>query len=297
MKNYPFVVYAMVAFSCLLFLISCEQIVSNADDVGNPTTTTSTTIDSSSTTSSTTTTTTIAKKVLILIANNGFYYQEYADPRTALEARGIQVTVAAGSMALATPHPNTGQPGGIDGNTQPDIAVSAVEVDDFDGLVIAGGWGASHYYFAHPGTILAPWAPIPARASEVNQLIVDFLNAGKYVMGVCNGVNVLSWARLNGQVGGQSPLNGKTVSAPYLNVPPQNYLGVDYDDDPGTASIPGLPMWNFADDNGATVRAKDSVGNPASDADDVSVADLVITVQDNFAAYEGGTVLANLLLF
>jgi hypothetical protein len=54
---------------------------------------------SSSTTTTTTTTTTISysgEPVLIAIANYHFFYQEYADPRQAVEDAGLSVIVAAG---------------------------------------------------------------------------------------------------------------------------------------------------------------------------------------------------------
>ena len=50
--------------------------------------------------------------VLMVIANNDFYYQEYADPRAALEAAGIPVVVGAGRRVISIPHANTGYTSG-----------------------------------------------------------------------------------------------------------------------------------------------------------------------------------------
>jgi len=197
----------------------------------------------------------VPKKVAILIANNGFFYQEYADPRSALEARGVEVTVLAGTIASAIPHADTGQGVGIIGAVNPDSTVSQAKASDYDALVISGGWGATKYYYAFTGTVDDPaWAPDTTLSDDVNTLIGEFLAQGKTVVGVCNGVNVLSWAR----VSGLSPLNGKTVSAPFLEVPAQTYLSVHY-----TPSNT-LPMYTFAVDNGATVQAFNSVGNTGS---------------------------------
>jgi putative intracellular protease/amidase len=224
------------------------------------------------------------KPVLIAIANNGFYFQEYADPRLALEESGLTVVVTAGDPGTAIPHSNTGQPPGLSGDTPVDLPFNEVDPGDYSALVISGGWGATNYYYAFTGTLDSPsWAPDPSESNEINNLINAFLDQNKYVMGVCNGVNVLSWARR----GGNSVLDGRTVSAPYLDTPAMTYEGMHYPS--------GLVMHSFASDNGAIVAAQNSVGDPSSNLDDVSVDGLIITVQDNNSAYFGGQALASRL--
>lgn len=230
----------------------------------------------------------VQKKVLMVIANNGFYYQEYADPRRALEESGIQVVVAAGTLTQAVPHAETGQPAGDPGTVIPDLTLEQADSGDFDALVIAGGWGATNYYFAYPGTLLdSQWAPVPAAAGRINTLIGNFLTQGKPILGVCNGVNVLSWAR----VGGVSPLEGKQVSAPSLDVPDQTYKSVTY----YAGGSPRLPMYVFAADNGGIVKAFNSVGDSSTGTDDVTEDGLILTAQDNTSAYWGGRLLAQRL--
>lgn len=88
------------------------------------------------------------KRVIIVIANHHFFYREYADPRAALEAAGVEVTVAAGRKAKCRPHSNSGQQGS--GDVESDLALAEVNSADYDALVFSGGWGASAYQFASP---------------------------------------------------------------------------------------------------------------------------------------------------
>ncbi len=244
---------------------------------------------------------TTAGKVLVVIANQDFFFQEYADPKTALESQGFTVEVASGLGTPSTPHAGTGQ-SSEPGTVTPNFSISAVDHSAYQGLVIAGGYGASQYYFGYKSdhasnTITAQsyYDPSPAAgATALNALIGDFLAAGKPILGVCNGVNVLSWARVNGV----SPLSGKTVSAPYLSVPAQTYRGTSYTSDSLECLIAGscLPMKTFAEHNGAIVRLRNSVGNTSSSSDDVSVDGLILTAQDNDSATEGGQKLAEKIL-
>jgi hypothetical protein len=73
------------------------------------------------------------KPVLIAIANNGFYFQEYADPRLALEESGLTVVVTAGDPGTAIPHSNTGQPPGLSGDTPVDLPFNEVDPGDLFG--------------------------------------------------------------------------------------------------------------------------------------------------------------------
>lgn len=181
---------------------------------------------------------TSVKPVLIVIAPIDFYYQEYADPRQALEEAGLVVKVAsitANPEAPATPHDPSWEgdrPTTID--VTPDLALADIDADDYSSLVIAGGWGATTYFYAFT----------------------------------------------------DSPLKGKTVSAPHQRVPDMDYKGVSYDE------TTTLQMPQFVIDNGGTVVAKDHAGDVNSYLDDVSIDGLILTAQDNYSAYAGGKALA-----
>lgn len=224
-------------------------------------------------------------EVLMVVANDGFYYQEYAHPRAMLEAAGFHVTVAAGSAGIAVPHAGTGQPPGLDGSLTPDLTLSAVDSAQYDALVFVGGWGSSSYQFAFAGSIdNPPWQANPVIAARANELIGEFLTAGKYVAGICHGVSVLAWAR----VGGVSPLSGKNVAASDIGSPAQTYNGVHYNNYELSSS-------QMVADNGAIVAPPNSVGDPSTPADDVIVDGLIVTAQNQHSALQAGLKLAELL--
>jgi putative intracellular protease/amidase len=224
------------------------------------------------------------KKVLLVVANDGFYFQEYNDPRLELEAAGFAVVVAAGRHETAMPHAGTGQTEG-DGSLMPDLALADVVVSDYAALVFAGGWGASSYQYAFTGTIdNTAWRADPAIAGRANELIGEFLATDKYVAGICHGVSVLAWARVNGS----SPLSGKNVTASDIGSPGLTYNGVHYNNYEFNSA-------QFSTDNGATVAAPNSVGDTGTPNDDVVVDGRIVTAQNQHAAKEAGKVLGQLL--
>jgi putative intracellular protease/amidase len=227
------------------------------------------------------------KKVLMVVAQNGFYFKEYNDPRMEIEGAGYAVDVASVSTSWASPHLESGQrenePGS--GGLIPDLALSAVDPANYEAVVFAGGWGASMYYYAYEGQIAnATWNRNDAAATRVNELIGLFLASNKHVVGVCNGVNILSWARVNDV----SPLSGKNATAPDGGAPGQTYLGATYNDNE-------LVMSKFATDNGATLVAPYTIGDVTTASDDVVVDGLLITAQNQFSAQEAGRKLVELL--
>jgi hypothetical protein len=58
----------------------------------------------------------------------------------------------------------------------------------------------------------------------VNELINDFVAQDKYVCGLCHGVTVLAWARVDGE----SPLDGRNGSVPFIGSPEVFYFGAWY---------------------------------------------------------------------
>lgn len=225
--------------------------------------------------------------VLIVIAPVDFYYQEYADPRQALEEAGLEVKVASTHTDPAVPHLPSWEVAPTVSSVTADLTLDQVDPANYSALVIAGGWGATTYFYAFDGDpVNSNYDPSPAKV-RMNALINGFLAGKKPILAVCNGVNVLSWARVTGT--SDSPLKGKHVSAPHQSVPAMTYKGVEYGSDSG------LLMPQFALDNGAVVAAKNSIGDVASNRDDVSIDGLILTAQDNFAAYAGGKALARAL--
>lgn len=79
--------------------------------------------------------------------------------RAALEGRGLQVVVAAGSLTEAVPQ------GGkrLKRPVRPDVRLTDADAADYSAIVFVGGWGASSYQYAFEGTygnaIYKPVAP------------------------------------------------------------------------------------------------------------------------------------------
>jgi putative intracellular protease/amidase len=249
-------------------------------------------------------------RVLMLVANDGFFFQEYYDPRLALEADGILVEVASVAGGTATPHDGS-YDGRFTGLSPAVVSLSGtlplagLNVTRYDALVIVGGWGASRYYYAYPGTFAdAAWQRDAASAEAVNELIGAFVAANKDILAVCNGVNVLAWARISSPGGPVSPLSGRQARAPWGSAPAQtDYLGNSYGSswtldqacpwDP-VAGSDCFRMGRFATDNGAIIPNPYESTPDVADSADIARRDAVaedglyITVQDNFAARTGG---------
>lgn len=242
---------------------------------------TKTPMPASEKTSPATKTATSGKRVLIVIANHHFFYREYGDPRQELERAGIKVTVAAGRKAPCRPHEGSGQ--GADGGiVQPDLALSDVNVDDYDAVLFSGGWGASMYQFAFTGRYNdSNYNGDRAIKTEANRIINEFLAQDKYTCALCNAVSVLAWARMNGK----SPLAGKRVCAPTRQAPPGVYNG-----------RPGQPSCRWhPETNGARLSPAGSIGQPGSAVDDVVVDGRIITGEDDISAREMGRRIVEVL--
>ena len=78
------------------------------------------------------------KKVLMIIANLNYRDEELEQPREVLTAAGADVVVAAATAKVAR--------GMLGGQATPDLALSAVNVADYDAVVFVGGSGASVYW-------------------------------------------------------------------------------------------------------------------------------------------------------
>jgi putative intracellular protease/amidase len=215
---------------------------------------------------------------LMVIANQDFYYQEYADTRASLEAAGLRVEVAAGTRTLATPHANSGQGSGS-GTVMPDLRIADARAANYSTVVFVGGWGSSAYQYAFTGTYSnLAYRGDAATKQAVNQLITDFVLQDKYITAICHGVTVLGWARVNGV----SPLAGRRVSAYAGGAPP--------------SSIPAAvsTRWHI-EQNGATMVASRSIGDPTTAVDDVLVDGKLITAENYDSARQYGRTIADYL--
>ena len=76
--------------------------------------------------------------ILMLLPNTAFREEEYQAARQALEKRGHKVVVASTVKSGAV---------GSEGNTvDPDVLVGEVRPEDYAGVVLIGGHGASQYW-------------------------------------------------------------------------------------------------------------------------------------------------------
>lgn len=220
-------------------------------------------------------------RVLIVIANMHFFYREYSEPRQELERAGCLVEVAAGRKETCYPHPGTGE-GADRGAVTPDLAIANAEASRYDAILFSGGWGSSMYQYAFQGLYQNSIYNGDRRIKEAtNKLINDFVKQDKYVAGLCHGVSVLAWSRVNGR----SLLAGKRATGPTLNGPGGHY--------PGYQGTPPS-RWN-SETNGAVMVPPNSVGDPSTLTDDVVIDGKVLTGQDDPTAREMGRQLARLL--
>lgn len=217
-------------------------------------------------------------RVLIVIANEGFFYREYADPREELERAGFSVEVAAARRAPCRPHGSSGQ-GSSDGIVHPDLAVADVDPDRYRAILFSGGWGSSMYQYAFPGRYNnAAYNGDRATREATNRLINEFVRQDKYVCALCHGVSVLAWSRVNGR----SLLAGRRATGPTRQGPAGIYNG---------RQAQPSSRWG-SEQNGARMVAPNSVGNPATAADDIVIDGKIMTGQDDVSAREMGRQLA-----
>lgn len=78
------------------------------------------------------------KKILMIIAQKNFQEVECFEPKKILEAKGIEVVVAAPKKELAI--------GSLGGSIMPDIGFDEIKIKDYDGVAIIGGPGSHDFY-------------------------------------------------------------------------------------------------------------------------------------------------------
>lgn len=217
------------------------------------------------------------RPVLLVIANQDFHHAEYAAARATLEARGLTVVVAAGESRLAQP-----QGVGVGSPVRPELTLSMASANRYAAIVFVGGWGASSYQYAFPGTYQnAAYRPQQSIAREVNRLVNEFTAGGKPVAAICHGVTVLAWARVDGV----SPLSRRIVVGPAGGTPAFRLGGSFHPD----AEQPARWQVEY---NGATMLTARSVGNPMTATDDVIVDGRIITAENYESIGRLGELLA-----
>ena len=220
-------------------------------------------------------------RVLIVIANEGFFDREYGDPRQELERAGFQVEVAAARRSPCRPHANSGQ--GADGGVvRPDLAITDVDPKRYEAILFSGGWGSSMYQYAFQGSYNNRAYNGDRRTKEAaNRLVNALVEQDKYVCGLCHGVSVLAWSRVNGR----SLLAGRRATGPTRQGPAGIYNGQ-------RAQPPS--RWN-SEQNGARMVPPNSVGDRRTAADDVVIDGKILTGQDDISAREMGRQMVRLL--
>jgi putative intracellular protease/amidase len=240
--------------------------------------------------------------VLLVIADRqDFFYREYADTRNSLLADNIPVVVAATTTQPSTPHPGSGQGTGS-GVVIPDIALADVDPADYSAIAFVGGWGSSMYQYAfndpdldgdtdnfyqnplYNGDPNLNDGIMAAQKIVVNNLIKSFVEADKPVAGVCHGVTVLAWARVDGV----SPLAGRIAAVPIKDGSPAMFYN-------GQNFAAGYRMGQYdmvLANDGFPNDVSGEYGNPNTTADDVVVDGPVITGADDWSAAYFGVVIA-----
>ena len=111
------------------------------------------------------------KKILMVVAQEKFRDEEFFEPRDIFEDEGISITVASNEKKEAT--------GVLGGTVKPDIAISDVNIADFDAIVISGGGGSREYLWDN---------------KILHELVVQAFDMEKVVAAICISPVVLAKA-------------------------------------------------------------------------------------------------------
>jgi len=112
------------------------------------------------------------KNIVIVIAKSRFRDEEYSEPRKVLEREGARVTVASSTLDLAE--------GMLGLTVKPDLLISAVKEQEYDGIVFVGGGGAREYFDS----------PV------AHELAKSFFKSGKLTSAICIAPAILANAGL-----------------------------------------------------------------------------------------------------
>ena len=101
------------------------------------------------------------KKAVFIIAQKDFRDEELKIPMQILKDNGISCTIASTSLDTAV--------GSLGMEVDPDIAVSNIDADDYDVIIVVGG----------------PGAPELAEHNEVLDLLKSAESKGKNIAAIC----------------------------------------------------------------------------------------------------------------
>ena len=108
------------------------------------------------------------KKVVMVIASSNFRDEEFQEPFTVLQSRGVQVTVASSSLAPAR--------GMLGATLKPDVLLDSVNAADYDAVIFVGGLGASEYF----------------NSPSAHKLALDAASATKVIGAICIASSILA---------------------------------------------------------------------------------------------------------
>lgn len=130
------------------------------------------------------------------MVNQGFYAHEYYVPLEIFKKAGFDITTATKDNVLTRPdlrHLNEFP------SVKGDLIFKDVNVDDYDGIVFAGGNGSWEDYFPN---------------DDVHKLLTKFMKTGKTVALLCSSTGLLGLANnLDGK--GEPLAEGKRVTGYY----------------------------------------------------------------------------------
>jgi len=107
---------------------------------------------------------------LFIIAQEGYQDIEYGTPKKILEDAGIEVITASKNIGTCM--------GGLGGTTQATVALSDVNVDNYDAIVFIGGPGAAAYQHDVQAHLTAQEA----------------INRNKIIAAICISPTILAYA-------------------------------------------------------------------------------------------------------
>jgi putative intracellular protease/amidase len=119
--------------------------------------------------------------VAVVISHKDYWYPDYAEVTRLLRNEGAQILVASSEPGDATaPRSGTGSGPPV----RVDLTVEDLEANDLTAIVVCGGPGYREFTGDAPA------------AMAVRRLLTKQLANERFVMGICDGVNVLAEAEV-----------------------------------------------------------------------------------------------------